>query len=159
GTLSIFQSAVESVHCALAMQQAFCGHPKVPVRIGLHMGDIIYRDEQVMGDGVNVASRIESLGVAGSVLMSDKVNDEIHNHPELNTYSVGAYQLKNVERKIEVFALDHEGLIRPKPGMLTGKTEDPKKMLFPAAGEDVPEYNGMRKPVKKIPAKSIAVLP
>ena len=93
GTLSVFQSAVEAVHCALAMQQQFCGYPKVPVRMGLHIGDIIYQDEQVMGDGVNVASRIESLGVAGSVLMSDKVNDEIRNHPELKTYSVGTYCL------------------------------------------------------------------
>ncbi|HEX5152585.1 MAG TPA: adenylate/guanylate cyclase domain-containing protein [Parafilimonas sp.] len=159
GTLSIFQSAVEAVHCALVMQQAFCRHPKVPVRVGLHIGDIIYHDGQVMGDGVNVASRIESLGVAGSVLMSDKVNDEIRNHPELNTYSVGAYQLKNIERKIEVFALDHEGLIKPKPGMLTGKTADPKNAFSHALGEYVPAYSDIRKPVKNIPAKSIAVLP
>ena len=159
GTLSIFRSAVEAVHCALAMQLAFCGHPKVPVRIGLHIGDIIYQDEQVMGDGVNVASRIESLGVAGSVLISDKVNDEIRNHPELKTYSVGAYQLKNIERKLEVFALDHEELTRPGPGMLSGKTEDTKKALFPLPGEHVEEYTYTGRPIKNTRAKSIAVLP
>src|SRR5688500_13873400 len=70
GTLSIFQSAVEAVQCALAMQQIFRSPPKVPVRMGLHIGDIIVNDEQVFGDGVNLAARIESLGVAGSVLMS-----------------------------------------------------------------------------------------
>ena len=159
GTLSVFQSAVEAVHCALAMQQAFCAHPKVPVRMGLHIGDVIYQDEQVMGDGVNVASRIESLGVPGSVLISDKVNDEIRNHRELNTYSVGTYQLKNIERKIEVFALDHEGLIKPKPGMLTGKTEDQKGPSFPEPAEHFTEYSDLRKPVKNTPVKSIAVLP
>jgi len=45
--------------------------------MGLHIGDIIFDDEQVVGDGVNLASRIESLGVAGCVLLSDKIHDEI----------------------------------------------------------------------------------
>ena len=82
GSLSIFQSAVEAVLCAVSMQQVFCQSPQVPVRMGLHMGDIIYDDDQVWGDGINLASRVESLGVAGSILISDKVNDEIRNHPE-----------------------------------------------------------------------------
>src|SRR5580765_2947908 len=100
GTLSVFQSAIEAVQCALVMQQAFCSKmPQVPVRMGLHIGDIIYQDEHVIGDGVNIASRIESLGVAGSVLISDRLHDEIRNHPEFSTYSVGSYRFKNVERK------------------------------------------------------------
>jgi len=145
GTLSIFQSAVEAVECALAMQQAFRQQPMVPVRIGLHMGDVIFDDEQLFGDGVNLASRIESLGVPGSVLMSDRVHEEIINHPEFKTYSVGAYHLKNIARKIEVFALDHEGLVKPAPDTLKGKTDEKKKprlRTFP-----------------KSPSKSIAVLP
>ena len=104
---------MQAVQCALAMQQFFCQLPPVPVRIGLHMGDIIINDGHVFGDGVNLASRIESLGVAGSVLISDKVNDELHNHPEFKTLSMGRYQLKNIEREVEVFALDHEGLVIP----------------------------------------------
>src|SRR6476620_752738 len=67
GTLSIFQSAVHAVCCALAMQQTFNRTPKVPVGMGIHSGDIILDEGQIYGDGVNIASRIESLGVAGSV--------------------------------------------------------------------------------------------
>ena len=145
GTLSIFQSAVEAVQCALSMQQVFCQPPEVPVRMGLHVGDIIFDDEQVLGDGVNLASRIESLGMAGCVLLSDKVRDEIRNHPDLKTVSVGIYQLKNISRPVEVFALDHPGLARPKPDSLKGKTEAKK--------DTVP------RPTRKIPAKSVAVLP
>ena len=89
GTLSIFQSAIEAVQCAVAMQQAFCQPPPVPLRIGLHIGDVIFDDDQVVGDGVNLASRIESLGMAGCVLISDRVKEEIKNHPELKTVSVG----------------------------------------------------------------------
>ena len=89
GTLSTFQSVIEAVQCALSMQQKFLKSPQVPVRMGLHIGDIVINDEDIFGDGVNLASRIESLGVVGSVLISDKANDELHNHPELKTLSVG----------------------------------------------------------------------
>lgn len=145
GTLSMFYSAVEAVECALAMQLAFLQEPKVPVRIGLHMGDVIFDEEQMFGDGVNLASRIESLGVAGCILISDKIQGEIINHPEIKTYSVGAYQFKNIERKVEVFALDHEELVRPAPNSLKGKTEEKKKTALRTS--------------KRPPAKSIAVLP
>ena len=96
GTLSIFQSAVEAVQCALSMQSAFREGLKVPVRIGLHLGDIVCDDDNVYGDGVNLASRIESLGVPGCVLVSDRIAAEIHNHPELETISMCTYQFKNI---------------------------------------------------------------
>jgi TolB-like protein/class 3 adenylate cyclase/Tfp pilus assembly protein PilF len=143
GTLSIFSSAVHAVNCALTMQQLFCQLPAVPVRIGLHIGDIIINGDHVFGDGVNLASRIESLGVAGSVLISDKVNDELHNKPEFKTLSMGIYHLKNIEREIEVFALDHEELVKPIPNSLQGKTEEKKTPSIPSS----------------IPKKSVAVLP
>jgi adenylate cyclase len=143
GTVSIFQSAVEAVLCALAMQQAFQTDPKVPVRIGIHLGDIIINDNQIFGDGVNLASRVESLGVPGSVLLSEKLNDEISNQPEIKTVSVGSYQFKNVKRAVEVFALAHEGLVVPPFNSLTGKTEEKKTSKIK----------------KKLPPKSVAVLP
>ena len=150
GSLSIFQSAVEAVTCALAMQTAFQQEPVVPVRMGLHLGDILYdSDGSVFGDGVNLASRIESLGVAGSVLLSAKLKDEIQNHPDLKTVSLGSYLFKNVRRKVQVFALVHEGLVVPEAGSLQGKTEE--------------STNGTAKKRKKtanhVPEKSIAVLP
>jgi TolB-like protein/class 3 adenylate cyclase len=143
GTLSIFISAVQAVQCALAMQQFFCLLPTVPVRIGLHMGDIIINDGHAFGDGVNLASRIESLGVAGSVLISDKVNDELHNQPEFKTLSMGIYQFKNIEREVEVFALVHEALVKPIPNSLKGKIVEKKAAPMQSV----------------IPKKSVAVLP
>ena len=126
GTLSIFQSVIQAVQCALTMQQIFCGEPCIPVKMGVHVGDIIINDGHIFGDGVNLASRIESLGVAGSVLISDKVNNELHNHRQLKTLSMGTYQFKNIEREVEVFALDGEGLVKPIPNSLKGKTEEKK---------------------------------
>jgi TolB-like protein len=100
---------------------------------------------------VNVASRVESLGVAGSILISDKANDELHNHPELKTKSLGFFQFKNVKRPVEVFALDHEDLIKPSRNSLKGKTEEEK--------DHDDEIHKKSPPGKNIPVKSIAVLP
>ena len=84
GTLSIFDSAIAAVECAIEMQLGFQEVPSIPVRIGIHMGDIIYSEEEIIGDSVNVASRIESLAVPGSVLVSDKVYDEIKNQESVS---------------------------------------------------------------------------
>jgi adenylate cyclase len=151
GTLSTFQSIVEAVQCALSMQQKFLQTPKVPVRMGLHIGDIIFNEEHIFGDGVNLTSRIESLGVAGSILISDKANDELHNHPELKTISVGVFQFKNIKRLVEVFALNHEELVKPTPQSLSGKVEEKKEQV---SGTHKKSAQG-----KNIPFKSIAVLP
>jgi adenylate cyclase len=147
GTLSIFHSAVQAVQCALQMQKEFRDDPSVPVRIGLHVGDIIFDDNQVFGDGVNLASRVESLSVPGAVLISDRVNDEIINHPEFNTVSLGIYKLKNIERSVEIFALDHPDLIVPLQNSLQGKTDN-KKNLPPPKNPISPRFKN-----------SIAVLP
>jgi adenylate cyclase len=151
GTLSTFHSIVEAVQCALSMQQKFQQTPKVPVRMGLHIGDIIFNDEHIFGDGVNLTSRVESLGVAGSILISDKANEELHNHPELKTISVGTYQFKNINRLVEVFALNHEELVKPSHQSLTGKLEEKKE---PEPGSHLKSAEG-----KNIPYRSVAVLP
>ena len=154
GTMSIFPSVVQAVQCALTMQLQFRDAPLVPVRMGLHLGDILVQDGDVFGDGVNVAARIESLGVSGSVLMSDKVVDELHNHPAFNTRSVGIYQFKNVQREIEVYALAHEGLVVPAPDSLSGKTiEKTSSAPGPQAAFSEPKKQ------EDHSRKSIAILP
>jgi adenylate cyclase len=153
GTLSTFKSIVEAVHCALSMQQQFLQSPHVPVRMALHIGDIIFNEGDIFGDSVNLTSRIESLGVAGSVLISDKANEELQNHPNLTTVSVGVYQFKNIKRVVEVFALTLDGLVKPEFNSLKGKIEE--KKTEPA--QEKPDFDNVD--VKNIPLKSIAVLP
>ncbi len=105
GTLSVFDSAIEAVHCGIELQKAFRENPSIPVRIGIHLGDIFFDHDDVGGDGVNVASRIESLARAGSVLISAKVNDEIKNQPDITTRKFGDFKLKNVEEITAVFGI------------------------------------------------------
>ncbi|MFY0624767.1 MAG: helix-turn-helix domain-containing protein [Reichenbachiella sp.] len=122
GALSIFKSAVEAVNCAIQIQKNLLeGLPKVPIRLGLHMGDIVYNRTEVYGDGVNFASRIENMGLAGAILLSGKLNDELKNHSSISTVSLGFFELKNISEPVEIFAVDNEGIIVPKAEDLTVK--------------------------------------
>lgn len=105
GSLSIFASAVEAVHCARALQLSLKEEPAVPLRIGLHVGDIAQEGEHLYGDGVNLASRVEALAMPGSVLLTERVLYDIKNHAEFETVSLGAFQFKNVQEPMDVYAL------------------------------------------------------
>jgi TolB-like protein len=113
GTLSIFGSVIEAALCSVEIQNELQKEPVVPLRIGIHVGDVVYDDEGVYGDAVNVASRIENLSVAGAVLVSEKVYDEIRNQDNLDAVSLGSYELKNVKKPLEIYALSSEGLVIP----------------------------------------------
>jgi len=121
GTLSTFSSAIDAVRCGIEMQLAFQEAPRIPVRVGIHTGDILCTEDDIIGDGVNIASRIESLSVAGSVFISEKVYDEVKNQPDIHTVSMGVFDLKNVDKPIEVFAITNPGLIVPEKDQVSGK--------------------------------------
>lgn len=123
GTLSTFKSSKDAVECAIHMQMAFKESPKVPLRIGLHLGDIISSADGIAGDAVNVASRVESLGVPGSIFISAKVFDDIKNQKGIKTESMGFFEFKNVAQPKEVFAIANSGLVVPDPDTLVGKTK------------------------------------
>ncbi len=127
GTLSVFSSTVEAVDCAIELQRAFLEEPKIPVRIGIHVGDIIYSKDDIIGDAVNVASRIESCAVSGSILISDKVHDQIRSQKHIKTKFLDAYDLKNVEYAMPIFAVSNEGLMVPKPEDVKGKFKEIKR--------------------------------
>ncbi len=114
GTLSIYSSASAAVECAVNLQKELKGNPPVPLRIGIHTGEITYGEEDdVHGDGVNVASRIESLCIPGGVFISAKVYDDIKNHSWLKAKSLGLFQLKNIRDKIEIYVITNEGVTVP----------------------------------------------
>ncbi|WP_339924439.1 helix-turn-helix domain-containing protein [uncultured Cyclobacterium sp.] len=129
GTLSVFKSAIEATNCAIQIQKLLQEGNPVPVRIGLHLGDIVYSETEVYGDGVNFASRIESMSVAGGILLSDKLNDELKNHPTIATTSLGHFELKNIIKPVEVFAVCNEGIKVPEVQELKGKQKSAYKTI------------------------------
>ena len=114
GTLSIYPSAAAAVECGVALQKELKKEPPVPIRIGIHTGDITYSKEEAYGDGVNVAARIESLSIPGGVFISEKVYDDIKNHSWLRARSLGAFDLKNIKEDVKVYAVNNEGITVPE---------------------------------------------
>jgi TolB-like protein/class 3 adenylate cyclase/tetratricopeptide (TPR) repeat protein len=129
GALSIFSSAIDGVNCAVEIQQALQQEPKVDLRIGIHTGDISIENETIYGDGVNLASRIESLAVPGSIFISEKVFDEIKNQENLTAREMGFFEFKNVINPVRIFAIDNKGLVVPARDELKGKTKQPANRL------------------------------
>jgi pentatricopeptide repeat protein len=126
GCLVVFTNAPDAVLAAKTIQEKLMIEPMVPVRIGLHLGDVIYREGNIFGDCVNIASRIESMGVPGAILFSDAVKKQIRNKPEFRFTSLGSFDFKNVEEPIEVFALSHNGFAVPDREKLAGKFKEGK---------------------------------
>ena len=130
GTLSIFESAVQAVECAMHIQRLLIeGDLAVPLRIALHVGDIVYDKTEIYGDGVNVTSRIESMGVAGAILLSGKLNDELKNQKQISTQSLGTFEFKNVINPVEVYSVTNDGFTIPAPADLQGKLKQPIKSI------------------------------
>ena len=121
GSLTIFSSAVEAVRCAKNLQKEMQIAPVIPLRAGIHIGDVYVEDDQIYGDGVNLASRVESLGVPGAVLLTERVVYDIKSHPEFELTSMGQFSFKNVQQPMEVFAVQGEQLAIPKATELKGK--------------------------------------
>ena len=88
GALCSFDSAGESIRAALAVQLSMQEEIKVPLRVGIHQADVIFEEADVHGDAVNIASRLESLAVPGSIFISAKVHDDIKNQKDIQTISL-----------------------------------------------------------------------
>jgi adenylate cyclase len=124
GTLSVFQSAIAAVECGIQIQADLRTPPEIPVRVGIHTGDIIRDDDGVFGDGVNLAARIQGLAIPGSVLISEKVFDDVKNQPEIRTRSLGSFAVKNVKKPMEVWAIAHDALAMPDPGAMGSRPQE-----------------------------------
>ena len=121
GALCSFDSAIESIRAAIAVQIFMQEEPQVPLRIGIHQADVVFEESDVHGDGVNIASRLESLAVPGSIFISAKVYDDIKNQKDIQTTSLGKYVLKNVKEPVEIYAISNPGLQVPHNKILEGK--------------------------------------
>ncbi|MDH3652417.1 MAG: hypothetical protein OEQ53_22190, partial [Saprospiraceae bacterium] len=122
GVLASFSSSSDALKCAREILSS-CKSSGIELRIGIHLGEVLFQRGDVFGDGVNIASRVESLAVPGSILFTERVHDDIRNKPDLEAVSIGQYTFKNIGRPLEVYALAGEGLVIPDPDNVHGKLE------------------------------------
>ena len=147
GTIVEFPSVVDAVNCALSIQRSAAlppdqnGAPSIIVlRIGINLGDVIIEADDIYGDGVNIAARLEPLAEPGGICISSIVNESIGNRVEVHFQDGGEIGVKNIERPIRVF--------RWHPGMSAQPELAAAATLQPAAH-----------PEPKVATASIAILP
>ena len=105
GTLSSFHSVIDAVECARKLQATVEEDTELRLRIGIHVGDVLFTDNTVLGDGVNVASRIHALAPPGGICISQRVYDDIRNKPEIRVKDLGERHLKNVTDPIRLYLI------------------------------------------------------
>lgn len=150
GLLAVFPSALQAVTAAIAVQRRLHDRNhtveterRFQIRIGLHIGDVVHRENDIFGDGVNITSRIEPLAEPGGICLSEAAYAQIRNKIDRPMISLGQQQLKNVEYPMEVYRLllpwdeapEAASAARPERTRLavlplTGTTAEPEDAYF-----------------------------
>jgi non-specific serine/threonine protein kinase len=102
GTLISFQLASDAVRCALAIQLE-AKKQKIPLKIGIHEGEMVFAGADVLGDGVNVASRLQESAEEGCITISAAVYGDVKNKADITVKFVGEIELKNVDEPVKVY--------------------------------------------------------
>jgi adenylate cyclase len=135
GTLAEFGSVVDAVNCALAVQRAAAptagetaSSPTIVLRIGINLGDVIIDDDDIYGDGVNVAARMEALASPGGICVSSVVHESIINRIDVTFQDGGSINVKNIDRPIQIWTWHpDDGVARAMPPKVSSPTPDSAK--------------------------------
>lgn len=126
GTMASFASITEALRAAIEIRKICKQELGVEVKVGIHFGEVTYEDNDVFGDGVNIASRIESLAAGGGILISESVYRDIKNKTDFKTAFVGETTLKNVAGKHKIYQVLDGDLAKPT---ITIKSGGKSKLL------------------------------
>jgi len=123
GILIEFRSVVDAVRCAIEVQNGLiernAGVPperRIEFRVGIHLGDVVEEsDGDLMGDGVNIAARLESIAAPGGICLSEDAYRQVSGRLDMEVTDLGPTQLKNIERPIRVYSVQVGVPAKPKP--------------------------------------------
>ena len=132
GILASFNTVSDAVYAALKIQEKCNASKDLQLRIGIHQGEVVFEQDDIFGDAVNIASRIQAIAAPGGIYISESVYNNVSNKKDIQTVSLGKYSLKNVKEPIAIFAVSNPGLhfsvkqplenyIRKHPGKKTLK--------------------------------------
>ncbi|MFK7943125.1 MAG: adenylate/guanylate cyclase domain-containing protein [Paracoccaceae bacterium] len=115
GFLAEFASVVEAVECAGVIQKGFSNESDLVLRIGVNLGDVIVEGDDLHGDGVNVAARIEALAEPGGIAISRSARDQIRDKLNVTLHDLGEVEVKNISRPVRVFRVGESGSAAAAP--------------------------------------------
>ena len=117
GMLVEFSSAVDAVRCAVDVQQGMAernvnvpAEKRIEFRVGINVGDIIIEDDDIFGDGVNVAARLEGLATPGGIMVSRTVHDQVRDKLNFSFEDIGEQSVKNIVRPVRAYRVEINGL-------------------------------------------------
>lgn len=112
GLLIEFASVVDAARSAIAIQQEIAQRDpgiaedrRLSLRMGLHVGDVVIDGDDILGDGVNVAARLESMADAGGICVSGRAHEDLDGRLDVRFVDLGEHQLKNIARPVRVFRI------------------------------------------------------
>jgi adenylate cyclase len=118
GFLEEFQSVVDAVRCAIEIQRGMADREtelpeerRIRFRMGINLGDVIAEGEDIFGDGVNVAARLEGIAEPSGICVSRVVRDQVRDRLDYTFEDLGEQTVKNIARPVRVFALRPEAVV------------------------------------------------
>ncbi|NKB48179.1 MAG: hypothetical protein GKS02_02325 [Alphaproteobacteria bacterium] len=131
GMLVEFASVVDAVQCAIAVQHGMASREtdrpedqRIRYRIGINLGDIVIDGDDILGDGVNIAARLEGLSEPGGVCISDVVHQSVAGKLDLNFDDLGEQDFKNIDKSVRAYALKQPGSVAREQPLQTLKTAE-----------------------------------
>ena len=137
GIMCSFPSASDAIYCALEIQEQLFQQQDLQLRIGIHLGEVLFENGDIFSDGVNIASRLQAIAEPGGIYLSESVQKAIRGQTDIHTVYLGEMQLKNVDYRVKTYALQGEDIplaIHSKQKRLFGSiwTEIKRKNLHRA---------------------------
>ena len=135
GSIMEFRSVVDAVRCAIEIQNGLiernAGVPsdrRIEFRVGIHLGDVVEEiDGDLMGDGVNIAARLEGISKPGAICLSEDAYRQVSNRLDMEVADLGLSKLKNIEKPIRAYSLKvgNSAKVKPTKAVAPTRRSDP----------------------------------
>jgi len=132
GVLASFPTVSDAVYCAKGIQQACENESDLKLRIGIHEGEVVFEGDDVFGNGVNIASRLQQLAPLGGIYVSESVYNNVLNKKDILTEFIGEEKLKNFKEPVRIYEVKVGQDVKPTPHQKKKKNRN--KLVFLIAG-------------------------
>ena len=130
GVMASFNTVSDAVNAAIKIQEACNAAKDFQLRIGIHLGEVVFENDDVFGDGVNIASRIQTIANPGSIYVSESVHNNVSNKKDFQTKFIKEEKLKNVKEAMRIYQVIAEGIVVVPSTTIVQKIKTKKSVLL-----------------------------